>query len=35
MPKVKVPPFVALAIGLVIYILLRSIPMVGWVLACW
>ena len=45
MPKVKVPPFLALAIGLVIYILLRSIPMVGWVLgvlvtawglgACW
>jgi len=44
-PKASLPPFLGLVIGLLIYILLRSIPMLGWVLgvlvtawglgACW
>jgi hypothetical protein len=44
-PKRAVPQFVALVLGILIYILLRSVPMVGWVLgvlvtawglgACW
>jgi cytoskeletal protein CcmA (bactofilin family) len=44
-PKTDVPHFVALAVGVLIYILLRSIPMLGWVVdvvvtawglgACW
>ena len=32
MPKTTIPRFVALAIGVLTYILLRSIPMFGWVL---
>lgn len=31
-PRTKIAPFIALVIGLVIYVLLRSIPMLGWVL---
>jgi hypothetical protein len=32
-PKWAVPRFVALAIGVLIYVLLRSVPMLGWVLS--
>jgi hypothetical protein len=32
-PKINIPRFVALAIGVLIYVLLRSIPMLGWVIS--
>jgi cytoskeletal protein CcmA (bactofilin family) len=31
-PKAAIPPFFALAVGVLVYVLLRSIPMLGWVL---
>jgi hypothetical protein len=31
-PKLAVPRFIVLAVGVLIYVLLRSIPMVGWVI---
>ncbi len=31
-PKASISPFVGLALGILVYVLLRSIPMLGWVL---
>jgi hypothetical protein len=33
LPKAAIPPFVAMAIGVLIYVLLVSIPMIGWVIS--